>query len=94
MLQWASLIDLTVILIGITLICRYWEPPLQKSLQAVVVLVLGCLIGMLLDKGVTTGLLAATIAFWQGELITNIKNIKAESGDLICFDASEKGEKE
>lgn len=93
MIQITALIDLVLIMIGISLICAYWEPPLQKSLQAVIVLVLGCLIGLLLGKGIGTGLLAGTIAFWRGELISIVKDMKEESKDLISLD-KEKGEKE
>lgn len=92
MLQFTGLIDLVLIMIGVSLICAYWEPPLQKSLQAVIVLVLSCILGVLLGKGVATGLLAGTVAFWRGELINIVKDMKEESKDLISLDKKKEEE--
>lgn len=83
MSQLTALMDLILIMIGVSLICSYWEPPLQRSLQASIVLVIGCLLGVLMDKGLGMGLLAGTIAFWRGELINIVKDMKEDSKTLI-----------
>ena len=93
MIEIKALIDLVLIMIGISLICSNWEPPIQKSLQAVIVLVLGCLLGVVLGKGIAVGLLAGTIAFWRGDLISIVKDMKEESKDLISFGGDDKEEK-
>lgn len=92
MIEVKALVDLIVIMIGISLICSNWEPPIQKSLQALIVLVLGCLLGIIMGKGLAVGLLAGTIAFWRGELISIVKDMKEESIDLISFSGSESDE--
>lgn len=78
----ASMIDLVIIMLGISFICSNWEPPMQKSLQGLIVLVVGCILGAVLKSDVTVGLLAGTIAFWRADIIVAIKSLKKDANEL------------
>lgn len=85
MIEIKGLIELILVTLIIKLIVSQWTPPLQKSLQAIIAIVLGTLIGIFVNPtkdGAITGVIASGFAFYGGELIRVFKDVSSEVSDL------------
>ncbi|MBU5289980.1 hypothetical protein AALJ34_17105 [Paraclostridium bifermentans] len=85
MIEIQSIIKLLTIMIGIKLILEKWEPPFQKSIQALIMLVIGGAGGWFIDStkdGFLLGLIGGTVAYWGRNIFAEIKDIKDGSDDL------------
>lgn len=82
-----SLIQMVVIMISISLILDSWQPPVPKGQQGLICFILGGIFGYAFAgfnfDGVVTGLIAASVAFWRGELFKIFNEVKDETNDMI-----------
>ena len=83
----ASLIQLVVIMISISLILSNWQPPIPKGQQGLVCFLAGGLLGYLFTgfnvNGIMTGLIASSISFWRKDLFDIFNEVKDETNDMI-----------
>ncbi len=79
MIEVSSIVKLLVIMTGLKMVVEKWEPPFQKSVQALILLALGAFTGCFLTpskEGFITGLIAGTISFWGSGIFAEIKELK------------------
>ncbi len=82
MIELKSIIELLAIMIGIKLILENWQPPLQKSYQALLMLAVGGFGGWFINptkEGLITGLIGGTVAYWGRSIFAEIEEIKESS---------------
>ena len=91
-----SLIDLILVVLVIKLVVSQWYPPIIKSKQAILCIVIGTGFSLLLDPsktGLVTGIIGSGFAFYGEELITAFKGI-ADNVDMDTITkVSKKGSK-
>lgn len=87
MIEVTSLIQLVIVMIGVSLILSNWQPPVPKGQQGAICLILGGLLGYIFAgfniDGVLTGLIAASISFWRKDLFDIFNEVKDETSDII-----------
>lgn len=79
MIEVSSIIQLLLIMLGIKLILENWQPPLQKSLQALVLLLIGGVGGFILNpsiEGAILGLVGGTVAFWGRDVFAKLDELE------------------
>lgn len=79
MIELQSIVELLAIMVGIKLILENYKPPIQKSVQALVMLFVGGAGGFLLNptkEGLVTGLVGGTVAFWGRDIFAKVDEIK------------------
>lgn len=90
-----SLLEIVIIVLTLKLIVGRWQPPLQESLQAIISIGLGTMIGLAMNpttEGFISGVISSGIAFYGGDLLLEFKSIKQ---DIIEADITpENNEKE
>lgn len=81
------LMELVVVMIALSLVLTYWQPPVPKGQQGLICMVLGGIMGYLFAgfsfDGIMTGLLAASVAYWRGELFKVFNEVRDEATDLV-----------
>lgn len=85
MIEIRELVNLIIVTLIIKLIVMQWTPPIQKSLQAILCLVIGSGFGIFLNptkEGVVTSIIGAGFAFYGGELIQAFKSVTDDIDDL------------
>lgn len=85
MIEIQSIIELLTIMVGIKLILEKWEPPFQKSVQALIMLVVGGAGGWFINPtkdGLILGLIGGTVAYWGRNIFAEIQEIKEGSEEL------------
>lgn len=85
MIELQSIIELLSIMIGIKLILENWQPPLQKSYQALLMLVIGGLGGYFINtskEGIITGLIGGTVAYWGRGIFAEIEDLKEANEEV------------
>lgn len=86
-IELTSLIEMVVVMISISLILNNWQPPIPKGQQGGICLLIGGLLGYLFSglnfNGIMTGLIAASVSFWRGELFKLFDEVKDETVDLM-----------
>lgn len=85
MIEVSNIINLLVIMVGIKMILEKWEPPFQKSIQALIMLVVGGCAGWFIHptkEGLITGLIGGTVAYWGRGIFAQIKDIQEGTQDL------------
>ena len=76
-LSWATL-QIIFVIITFKLILSDYEPPIQKSLQALICVVIGALISILIEPtvhGFMVGVISAGISFYGADYINEIRKI-------------------
>ena len=81
-----SMATLQVIFVIITfkLMLSDYEPPIQKSLQALVCVIIGAVLSTLLDpsvNGFMTGVICAGISFYGADYINEVRKIADKDAD-------------
>lgn len=74
-----SVIELLLIMVGIKMILENYQPPLQKSVQAIIMLLVGGVGGFLINptkEGLIIGLVGGTVAFWGRDVFAKVDEIK------------------
>lgn len=82
MIEIKGLIELILVTLIIKLIVSQWYPPVQKSLQAILSIVIGTLIGVFINptkEGIITAIIGSGFAFYGGELITAFKDVSEDA---------------
>ena len=72
-----SLFEVVVIVMIVKLIVSKYQPPLQESLQAIICILVGTIIGLLIDpsvEGFTTAIISSGVGFYGEELRTALKS--------------------
>lgn len=83
MIEVSSVVQLFLIMVGIKMILENWQPPVQKSLQALILLLVGGVGGYILNptkEGVILGLVGGTVAFWGRDVFARMDEIKEFKG--------------
>lgn len=87
MIEISSLMHMVVVMISISLILNNWQPPIPKGQQGLLCLLLGGLLGYIFAggnyEGIMTGLVAASVAFWRGELFQILNEVKSETNEIL-----------
>lgn len=87
MIEVASLVQMVIVMISISLILGNWRPPVPKGQQGLICFISGGVLGYLFAgfnfDGVMTGLIAASIAFWRKDLFDIFNEVKDETSDMI-----------
>lgn len=76
-----SLLEIVIIVLTLKLIVGRWQPPLQESLQAIISIGLGTMIGLVINptvEGFISGIISSGIAFYGGDLLSEFKSIKQD----------------
>lgn len=76
-----SLLEIVIIVLTLKLIVGRWQPPLQESLQAIISICLGTMIGLVINptvEGFISGIISSGIAFYGGDLLSEFKSIKQD----------------
>lgn len=76
-----SLLEIVIVVLTLKLIVSRWQPPLQESLQAIISIGLGTMIGLVINptvEGFISGIISSGIAFYGGDLLSEFKNIKQD----------------
>ena len=82
MIDVKNLIELIGVVTVMKLICMQWTPPIQRSLQAIICLILGSVIGCIMNptaEGLITAILGSGFAFYGGELLDAFKSVADEA---------------
>ena len=85
MIEVRVLIELIMIALILKLICKQWTPPIQRSLQAILVIGIGTIFGTVLNPtqdGFVTAIIASGFAFYGGELIDDFKAVAEDAKDF------------
>lgn len=72
-----SLFEVVVIVMIIKLIVSNYQPPIQESIQAIICIAIGTVIGLLIDpsvEGLTTAIISSGIGFYGEELWAALKS--------------------
>ena len=86
MIELKSVINLILIVLSIKLIVMQWYPPIQKSKQAIISILLGTLMGCFLNptkEGLVTGIIGSSFAFYGGELAQAFKMTCNEMEEVV-----------
>lgn len=78
MIEIKQLIELVMVTLVIKLIVMQYTPPIQRSIQAVICLVLGSGIGFFMNptkEGLITAIIGSGFAFYGGELLDAFKHV-------------------
>lgn len=75
-LELSNYIVLTGILIVAGLFLKKWEPPIKKQYVALVLLVMGLVLGQLMVNYAAYGFLIAGLVFYKDELVEEVKLVK------------------
>lgn len=78
MIEIKDMLNMLIIMTGIKFTLENWQPPIQKSLQAIVCLILGVCLGVFVNPtkdGIVTGLMCGVISFWGSALFATVKDI-------------------
>lgn len=78
MIEIKDLIELIMVTLVMKLIVIQWTPPIQRSLQAIICLIIGSGFGIFLNpskEGVITAIIGAGFAFYGGELLDAFKHV-------------------
>lgn len=84
-----SIVEITLIVLTLKLIVARWKPPFQESVQALICIFLGTMIGCIANptfEGVITGIIISSFCFYGKDLwseFTNVKNDFAENNIKI-----------
>ena len=79
-----SLLEIVIVVLTLKLIVSRWQPPLQESLQAIISIGLGTMIGLAINpttEGLISGIISSGIAFYGGDLISEFTTIKDDIAD-------------
>lgn len=74
-----SLLEIFFIVLILKLIVVRWQPPLQQSMQAIICISLGTILGFGFypsREGLITAILASGIAFYGGDIFSEFRSIK------------------
>ena len=85
MIELKSVINLILIVLTIKLIVTQWYPPIPKSKQAIISILLGTLMGYFLNptkEGLVTGIIGSSFAFYGGELTQAFKGVTEDTQDM------------
>ena len=85
MIELKSVINLILIVLTIKLIVTQWYPPIPKSKQAIISILLGTLMGYFLNptkEGLVTGIIGSSFAFYGGELTQAFKGVAEDTQDM------------
>lgn len=78
---------MVVVMISISLILSNWQPPFPKGQQGLICFIVGGAFGYLFAgfnyDGIMTGLIAASVAFWRGELFKIFNEVKDETTEIV-----------
>ena len=72
-----SLFEVVVIVMIIKLVVSNYQPPIQESIQAIICIAIGTVIGLLIDpsvEGLTTAIISSGIGFYGEELWSALKS--------------------
>ena len=78
------LFEVVFVSLLLKLIVGQWYPPIQKSLQAISVVVIGSIIGWFLNptrEGLVLGIVTSAFCFYGKELTDAFKTVKTEFQD-------------
>lgn len=92
MIEIKELINILIILLGLKLVLEKWQPPVQVSLQSLIVLVAGACLGWFLmptKEGLVNGLIAGTLAMWGKQIFAGIRDL--EDGNKVELTKENKG---
>ncbi|MGL5715725.1 MAG: hypothetical protein ACRCX2_22070 [Paraclostridium sp.] len=84
-IELSVLIEIIGICVVLKLICREWTPPIQRSLQAILVITIGTSFGCFLNptkEGLVTGIVASGFAFYGGELLQAFKSVADDAKEF------------
>ncbi len=70
------------ILIIVGLYLRKWEPPIKRQFIALILLVLGMILGHFMIANMSVGFLMAGLVFYKDELVEEIKMVKDSFLDI------------
>lgn len=76
-----SLLEIVIIVLTLKLIVGRWKPPVQESLQAIICIALGTILGIVINptvEGFVAGVISSGIAFYGGDLLSEFRSIKSE----------------
>ena len=85
MIELKSVINLILIVLTIKLIVTQWYPPIPKSKQAIISILLGTLMGYFLNptkEGLVTGIIGSSFAFYGGVLTQAFKGVAEDTQDM------------
>lgn len=87
MIEISTLIELVIIMISVSLILSNWQPPVPKGQQGLISIIIGGILGYLFSgfdfDGIMTGLIAASVSFWRGDLFKLFDEVKDQTVDLM-----------
>lgn len=72
-------VELLAIMVGIKMILENYQPPVQKSVQAMIMLFIGGVGGYFLNpskEGLIIGLVGGTVSFWGRDIFAKVDEIK------------------
>lgn len=88
MIEIKDMLNMLIIMTGIKFTLENWQPPIQKSLQAIICLIIGVGLGFFFDptkNGIITGLVGGVVSFWGSALFATVKDITdASKGYTYC----------
>lgn len=85
MIEIKALIELIFVALILKLICKQWTPPIQRSLQAILVICIGTVIGLIMNptkEGLITAIIGSGFAFYGGELTEAFKSVAEDAKDI------------
>ncbi|HSQ87508.1 hypothetical protein [Romboutsia sp.] len=80
-----QIVELIVVTLIVKLIVMQWYPPIQRSLQGILCIVIGSGIGAYMNptkEGVITAIIASGFAFYGGELIQAFKGVAKDAEEI------------
>lgn len=78
MIELKGLVELILVVLVVKLIVMQWYPPIQRSMQAIFCIVIGCALGVFMNptkEGLITAVIGSGFAFYGGELLQAFKGI-------------------
>ena len=91
-----SLLEIVIVVLTLKLIVSRWQPPLQESLQAIISIGLGTMIGLAINpttEGLISGIISSGIAFYGGDLLSEFRSIKEDIAEANISKKNEGNEK-
>lgn len=85
MIEIKSLIEIILVTLIIKLIVTQWTPPIQRSLCAILSIVLGSTLGYIIQpniEGLIGGVIGSGFAFYGGELLQAFKIVTKDLDDF------------